>query len=334
MRSDLEIFDGSENIGKIPHGTIIPPDNIIEKRLNSCGVVRYLVDYEPVGRGWISSRIRGGKEELIVETLPSSSNGDDPLPRLLYATPEDSATVWYKNYLQAIRDERHTNDLESVESKRNAFLETFNVKDIDEFSDLLATGKIRRCNELESDSLIAAAYGRIADVLPHCDEIECSFADCALIMTNLSLPQSSKNRELEDLFKTIDSVAFEVASESLLHLSDELPSPKSLMARIAMLRALNRRARLGLPWLPVRPSQESSAIFGGLAGFGPSLERAGRSFDTNFQSTVSYSIFLYYHKIKYFTSLLDQNHFLSDSGLKCPQYHQDSGSVEVSCFVV
>jgi len=284
VRSDLEIFDGSENIGKIPHGIVIPPDNIIERRLNSCGVVRYLVDYEPVGRGWISSRIRGGKEELIVDTLPSSSNGDDPLSQLLYATPEDSATVWYKNYLQAIRNNGCTNDLESVESKRNAFLETFNVKDIDEFSDLLATGKIRRCNELESDSLIAAAYGRIADVLPHCDEIECSFADCALIMTNLSLPQSSKNIELEDLFKTIDSVAFEVASESLLHLSDDLPSPKSLMARMAMLRALNRRARLGLPWLPVRPSQEGSAIFGGLAGFGPPLERAGRSFDSNSQS--------------------------------------------------
>ncbi len=287
VRSDLEIFDGSENIGKIPHGTVIPPENIIERRLNSCGVIRYLVDYEPVGCGWISSRIRGGKEELIVEALP---NGNVSPSEPLYETPEDSATAWYKNYLHALKNERCTNYLRSLEPKRKVFAELFHVKDIDEFSDLLATGKIRRCNELKSDSLLATVYGRIADVLPHCDDIECSFVDCALIMTNVSSPQSTKQIELEDLYKTIDSVALEVALETLQHVSDDLPSPKSLMARIAMLRALNRRARLGLPWLPVRPPQEGSAIFGGLAGFGSSLERAGRSCDSKPQSMVRYSI--------------------------------------------
>jgi len=80
-------------------------------------------------------------------------------------------------------------------------------------------------------------------------------------------------------------MVFEVASESLL--DTKLPSTKALMARISMLRALNRRARFALPWLQMRSAQEASAILGGLTGFGTSLERAGRTWDAKSQSMVS-----------------------------------------------
>ena len=49
------------------------------------------------------------------------------------------------------------------------------------------------------------------------------------------------------------------------------------MARVAVLRAFNRRARLGLPWLPLRPCQEGAAILGGIYGHGASIDRAGRN---------------------------------------------------------
>ena len=66
VRSDLEIFDGSPSIATIPNGTIIAKADVLERRVNSCGVIRYCIRYKPVGIGWISSRIRGGKEEVIV----------------------------------------------------------------------------------------------------------------------------------------------------------------------------------------------------------------------------------------------------------------------------
>merc|ERR1712157_420863 len=68
IRSDLEIFDGSANIGVVPHGTVIPRDEVLERRINSAGVVRYRVRFQAI-EGWISSRIRGGKEEAIVEPV-------------------------------------------------------------------------------------------------------------------------------------------------------------------------------------------------------------------------------------------------------------------------
>merc|ERR1719162_1588775 len=55
----------------------------------------------------------------------------------------------------------------------------------------------------------------------------------------------------------------------------------ALLARIAMLRAFNRRAKYALPWLPLRPPQENSAVLGGLSGIGASVQRAGKSGSTH-----------------------------------------------------
>ena len=270
VRSDLEIFDGSENMGNIPLGTIIPSKDIIERRLNSCGVARYLINHEPVGRGWISGRIRGGKEESIVEVIPAGNdnNNDDndgeseTQPK--YLIPEESANEWYKHYVAV--------GGESVGSSKVSL----DIDSLDEFQALLSAGKIHGLNDLDSDSLIASVYGKVVDVLPHfSDGVECSFVDCAAALASVSPKEQVKN-----ISSSIDANVLEVASESLVHVLDRLPSTKALMVRIAMLRALNRRAHTALPWLPMRPSQEGSCIFGGLHGFGASLERAGRTWNS------------------------------------------------------
>lgn len=274
VRSDLEIFDGSTSIGTIPCGTIIQPNEIIERRLNSCGVVRYLIDHEPVGRGWISSRIRGGKEEPIISILPSSEDEESSSAQPQYITPEDAAREWYSNYVEAIESSE-------ILSKRRSFSESLNIETIDEFRELLEAGTIDGMSELSSDSLVAATYGRIADALPHSSEGGSSFVDCALV---LSSSQPSEQNEIKSISSSIDAMVHEVATEALVHVMDKLPSTKALMARISMLRAFNRRARYGLPWLPFRSAQEGSAILGGLSGFGTSLERAGRTWDAKSRS--------------------------------------------------
>ena len=268
VRSDLEIFDGSENLGNIPMGTIIPAEDIIERRLNSCGVARYLINHEPVGRGWISGRIRGGKEESIVEVIPVDDSDDDNdgdcSSQPEYSTPEESANEWYKHYVAA------------VGGTENSISESFGIESLDEFQALLSAGKIQGLNDIDSDSLLASVYSKLVDVLPHLsDGVECSFNDCATV-----LARASQKGQMQNIGNSIDANVQEVASESLVHVIDRLPPTKALMARIAMLRALNRRAHVALPWLPMRPSQEGSCIFGGLHGFGASLERAGRTWDS------------------------------------------------------
>lgn len=264
VRSDLEIFDGSMNIGTIAMGTIIPQHDVIERRHNSCGVARYLINHEPIGRGWISSHIRGGKEDPIVEMLPYTDEGSGDIPQQ-YLTPEDSAREWYENYMQVAE----------VATERDVFLESMNIESAQEFGELLKSGIISGIDKLSSDALLAETYGRIADALPHTSQGGCPFADCALV---LSASQPNYQQE-QACVSRIEPVVFEVATESLLHVVDKLPSTKALMTRIAMLRALNRRARFGLPFLPMKSAQEGSAIFGGLCGFGASLQHAGNTWD-------------------------------------------------------
>jgi hypothetical protein len=273
VRSDLEIFDGSANIGTIPHGTVISPEKVLERRLNSCGVVRYLIDHESIGKGWISSRIRGGKEEMIVEMLPfSSDNATKAQPE--YVTPEDSAKEWYAKY---VRIESESENF----AERKALVDSFHIENIEEFSELLAQGKIEGMSDLQFDSLVAVTYGKIADFLPHHnDEVDCSFVDCALAVMNATKSWPEGSLKLDNLIKSIDAIVNEVTSECLLHVIDKLPSTKVLMVRMAMLRSINRRARYGLPWLAVRSSQEASSVFGGLAGLGTSVEKAGRAWES------------------------------------------------------
>ena len=285
---------------------------------NSCGVLRYLVDHAPIGgRGWISSRIRGGKEEPIVEMLPvvSDDNEDGEDSSLgqpsHYVTPEDSAREWYASYLQVVKAASKNT------SERDSFSESMNIETVQEFEDLLASGIISGITELDSDSLIAATYEKITDALPHRLGRGSSFVDCAIV---LSASQPNQQEQTKNIRHSIDPMVFEVASESLL--DTMLPSTKALMARISMLRALNRRARFALPWLPMRSAQEASAILGGLSGFGTSLERAGRTWDVKSQSAVSGYLLL---SIFFLLNATQQSDLLmlSTSGYKLHVLHHD-----------
>ena len=73
----------------------------------------------------------------------------------------------------------------------------------------------------------------------------------------------------------------DAATSKLSEINVPLPPVKVLLVRIAMLRAFNRRAKYALPWLPLRPPQENSAVLGGLSGLGASVQRAGKSSSTH-----------------------------------------------------
>jgi len=221
VRSDLEIIDGSsKTIGNIASGTVIPPRDIVERRVNSCGFVRYLIDHGSIGRGWISSRIRGGKEEPIVEMLPLVCGEDDDLSsgQPQYLTPEDSARNWYARYTAKVGSSKYADEINNVS-------ESLKIASIQEFGELLATGIIDGLSELASDSIIATTYGRISDALPNSTEGACPFVDCALVLGAL---QPSKQEQLRGIRSSVNPMVYEVATKSL-GVIDQLPSTKALM---------------------------------------------------------------------------------------------------------
>lgn len=221
VRSDLEIVDGSsKSIGTIASGTIIPPNEIVERRVNSCGVVRYLIDHGSIGRGWISSRIRGGKEEPIVEMMPfiRGENDDQSPGQPQYLTPEDSAGDWYARYTEKVPPSKDADEINNI-------FESMKIASIQEFGELLATGVINGLSELASDSIIATTYGRIADALPHSTEGACSFTDCALVLCAL---QPSKQEHLWAISSSVNPMVYEAATKSLGAI-DQLPSTRALM---------------------------------------------------------------------------------------------------------
>jgi hypothetical protein len=218
VRSDLEIIDGSsKSIGTIAAGTVIPQHEIIERRVNSCGVVRYLVDHGSIGRGWISSRLRGGKEEPIVEILPfiPGENDDQTSDQPQYLTPEDSAREWFAQYKEAVGSSKEAEET-------NYTSESMNISSIREFGELLATGIIHGLSELESDSIIASTYGRFVDALPHI-----TFVDCALVLSALQ-PFKQEQESLRIIRNSVNPMVYEVAAKSFGGI-DQLPSTKSLM---------------------------------------------------------------------------------------------------------
>jgi hypothetical protein len=274
VRSDLEIFDGSVNIGSVPLDTVIPQSDVLERRVNSCGVVRYRIRHGDISNGWISAWIRGGKEEAIVEPVlvkpdhggseedSGSGSEEDHVARISYATPSECAQVWYNEFSQK--------QPPSVTSDEWA------MKDVDEFKSLLSEGLISDMPAVESDMLLVSAVGAIADFSESGDAVDCAFTDIA---GPLALAVSSSHGNSSESMSThavAGPGANQAALSALANLNAELPETKALLARTAMLRALNRRARLALPWLSVRPSQEGNAIFGGLSGYGASIDRVGR----------------------------------------------------------
>ena len=101
IRSDLEIFEGSQHLGSIPMDTVIPKADVLERRANASGVIRYRVRFEEL-EGWISSRIRGGEEESIVIPVHESTNqqedGMEEKPEILFGSAGECAQQWFKSF--------------------------------------------------------------------------------------------------------------------------------------------------------------------------------------------------------------------------------------------
>ena len=278
VRSDLEIFEGSETIGSIPEGTVIPGKDVLERRMNSCGVIRLLVKCEAIGQGWISSRIRGGNEEAIVEYIVDDVRSQDGVNDKRYHFPIDSANAWlvdYKTQVESFQDD--------------SWKDVWSFTGMEDFCNCLNQGIISGLAPLESDSLLTLFMSSISDLSPSGEPLGSTFEVTASLLfysaksLNLLHQDDVHLRFYNDFY----SKSFEVAARIFSNVKTSLPPLKCLLARIAMIRALNRRMRYALPWLSGQPPQEHSAILGGTAGLGASIHRCGKSNETKQASQVS-----------------------------------------------
>jgi hypothetical protein len=306
IRSDIEIFDGSFNLGSISCNTVIPKRDVLQRRVNSSGVVRYLVRYNTL-QGWISARIRGGKEEQIVvaveaenedklmqnegtnkeindgdEDVHSNVQGPSKTDPISYPTPGLCAEQWLKNFEREKRLRKRDNTSQESES--------FSPANVDEFASLAAKGIMLDDTGTETDSHLARALSKICDFCDGGNPLDAPFHQVQSAITfafDLFGPATGQDHERllnDDELQSISPQAKEAAATSLSlclkalqNKGNQLPSVDSIMARLAFLRAFNRRLRVALPWMPLRPCQEGSGILGGLYGHGSSTDRAGRS---------------------------------------------------------
>ena len=260
VRSDLEIFEGSMNLGSIPPDTILDQESVLERRVNSCGVVRYRVRFNDL-EGWISSNIRGGNEESIVLPVDATIKGQNSTRIKSYPTPMHCASEWFDVYSSKAYDN-------SESAAEPGTLESF--------EGLLENGLLDDHSMAESDFVVTKSIGLICD---HCqggnpfdvvfDELESVVSFGAAATSGDTVGETSGS-----------AGANQVAGEAFSRLGCRLPPVKAILARVALLRALNRRAKYALPWLSLKPSQEGSAILGGIYGHGASVDRAGRSTNT------------------------------------------------------
>jgi hypothetical protein len=259
LRSDLEIFDGSMNLCTAPINTVIPRSDVLERRVNSSGLVRYRVRYNDL-EGWISARIRGGKEEMIVKPEEDTTIGDEPTES--YPTPFDCARKWHQDW-RAVSGRNEKADIAHL-----------SVHNLESFEALVSQGFIPGLSTLQSDALLASALNTVSNFNSSGDAIECSFREVAAALS-FACATSDEGKTLQIAGSTPDTnqAVFAIFAER----ASSLPSLHAMLARLAVVKAFNRRARLALPWLALRPCQEGSALFGGLHGLGTSVDRAGRS---------------------------------------------------------
>lgn len=265
LRSDLEIFDGSETLGTIPMGSIIPNTEILDRRINSCGGVRFRVRSETLGEGWISERIRGGSEDLIVENIDDhevdGSEAHDQ--KKCYDTPLECATVWYEAWKDVSK------------GKTDPFVTPLAVSSVEHFTELISCGTISGLTVIESDSVLTSVLNAISNYSFNGDAVESSFNE---VVTSVAYAHATVTGKKND-YKIVANTAANQAAAAILAMFPALPPLPAILTRIAMLRSFNRRARLALPWLSIRPCQEGSAILGGLCGLGTSPDRSGRCQD-------------------------------------------------------
>ena len=260
LRSDLEIFDGSETLGTIPVGSVIPRSTILDRRENSCGVVRFRVRSDTLGEGWISQRIRGGSEELIVEYIDEVDDGETSEQKKCFETPLECATAWYDSWMELSHDKQHR------------FVSSLVVPSVESYTALIGQGIISGISMVESDSVLTSVMNTISNYSFNGDAVDSSFTD---VVASIAYAHATVTG-LANEFKVDSNTAANQAVTAILAKFPTLPSLRAILTRISMIRSFNRRARHALPWLSIRPPQEGSAILGGLSGYGTSPDRSGR----------------------------------------------------------
>jgi len=323
IRSDLEIMDGSANIGTIPAGTVIPQKDVLERRMNSLGVIRYRIKYEPLGGGWISSRIRGGREEAIIEPIHTSAEISEGKTKnetlqeeVLYHCPNEAASYWMSEYMK-----QHKDGISNLSKE-------WDISDEEEFEELLSKASYPGLSQIEFDSILTEVTSAISDFSPRSDPVDCKFNDVVnsvSFATKYSNVGNDKNLHVVQGLPDANRAAAEVLS--CLDIS-KLPSLKILLARISMIKALNRRAKFALPWMSLRPAQEGSAILGGILGYSASFERAGRGCDLAEKEKVRLTFFVFFLLIN-FDSL---NLFSIFSVVPSQVYSNKDSSMSISDF--
>lgn len=261
LRSDLEIFDGSSNLGSIPFGAIIPQNDVLERRVNSCGIVRYKVKFGDLGEGWVSANIRGGKEEPIVEAIEDNdveSPGNPP-----FRTPLDCAEVWYEKWkAKAAKTDDGNEEMKGL-----------SIQTLEVFEKLVSQSVITGLTETESDAILCQAMSVVSNFTESGNSVECPFRAVAASLSYV-LASSSNDKTLR--INGSDAGADQAVAFLFASFQTPLPPLRALLARMAMLKAFNRRCRYALPWLSLRPCQEGSAMLGGMTGHGAAVDRAGR----------------------------------------------------------
>ena len=239
VRSDLEIFEGSITVGNVPLGSVIPRKNVLERRVNSCGVVRYRIKFEDV-EGWISARIRGGKEEAIVEHLSSTDcekslqseevtnlSSEMEADEACFHTPDEAARLWYRKY-------RESEDFKSTKST-----EIWAIPDFEDFKSCLSKGMFGGMSAKQSDSLLSTTISKIANYSPEGNPLNCSFHDL-LIPLLIAFNDIYPNCPSYDIDSnwTTSTGANQAAIESFAAIKSAVPHLKFLLTRVAMVSKL------------------------------------------------------------------------------------------------